>query len=227
MKLLSLEDFAKRIDHTNLKPFADERDIITTIEEAKKYNFRGVCIPLIYVPLARRLLKGSDVKVVTVIGFPLGYYPTEVKVREAKLAAEWGADEIDMVMNVSLFKSGKREYVVNDIRSVIESSGLPIKVIIETSYLTEEEIKDASILVADSGAFCVKTNTGFGARGVTIEDIRIIRNAIRGKIRIKASGGIKTAEKAIALIREGADIIGASAGVKLYEEYRRMLEKKL
>ncbi len=227
MKLLSLEEFAKRIDHTNLKPSAKEKDIIRTIEEAKKYNFRGVCIPLIYVPLANKLLRDTDVKVVTVIGFPLGYYPTEIKVKEAQIAADWGADEIDMVMNISFFRSGQREYVLEDIKKVIESAGIPTKVIIETSYLTEEEIRDASGLVMDSGAFCVKTNTGFGARGVTIDDVRIIRSVVGERIKIKASGGIREAKFALALIREGADIIGASAGVRLYEDYKEFLRKKL
>lgn len=227
MKILSLEDFAKIIDHTNLKPNATRDDILRTIEEAKKYNFRGVCIPLAYVPLARKVLQETDVKVVTTIGFPLGYNPTEVKIKESRLAADWGADEIDMVMNISFFKSGLKDLVVDDIKSVIESSNLPVKVIIETSYLTENEISEASKLIAKSGAFCVKTNTGFGARGVTINDVRIIRSTIGDTIMIKASGGIKDIEFALALVREGADIIGASAGVELYEGYKKILEKCL
>ncbi|MEM1584947.1 MAG: deoxyribose-phosphate aldolase [Candidatus Korarchaeota archaeon] len=227
VKILSLDEFAKIIDHTNLRPNATSSEIARTVKEAKIYNFRGVCVPLIHVPLARKILQESDIKIVTVVGFPFGNNPTEIKVRESQIAADWGADEIDMVMNISFFKSGLKDKVLDDIKSVIESSGLPVKVIIETSYLTEDEIAEASRLVAKSGAFCIKTNTGFGARGVSLDDVRIIRDSVKEGIMIKASGGIKDINFALALIERGANIIGASAGVELYQSYKKILEKRL
>lgn len=215
-------DLAKKIDHTNLKPYASEDSIINTVLEAKKYGFRGVCIPLIYVSKAREILKNTDIKVVTVIGFPLGYFPTRIKVQEALLAAKHGAHEIDVVMNISLFKSKKYFEVLKDLRAVINAANLPTKVIIEASYLTQSEIEKASQIVADSGAFCVKTNTGFGARGVSIEDVKIIKNVVGEKLKIKASGGIRTAKQALDLIRAGADILGTSSGVKIIEEFKKV-----
>ncbi|MEX0568718.1 MAG: deoxyribose-phosphate aldolase [Candidatus Njordarchaeota archaeon] len=215
-------DLSKRIDHTNLKPNASEESITKTILEAKKYEFRGVCIPLIYVSKAKEILRNTNIKVITVIGFPLGYTPTEIKMREAMLAAEYGADEIDIVMNISLFKSKKYDYVLKDLKTVISAAKLPAKVIIETSYLTKNEIIEASRIVMSSGAFCVKTNTGFGSRGVSIEDIKIIKSVVDNKMKIKASGGIRTAKQALDLIQAGADILGTSSGVKIIEEIRKI-----
>ena len=222
---LSIKDLAKRIDHTNLKPYASVDSITTTVLEAKKYGFRGVCIPLIYVGKAKDILKNSDVKVVTVIGFPLGYVPTKVKILEAKTAEELGADEIDLVMNISAFKSGDYNFVLEDIKSVVEAVSIPVKVIIETSFLSEDEIRLASRIVEKSGGFCVKTNTGFGKRGVTIEDVKIIRETVGSKLKIKASGGIRTFNQAIELIKAGADILGTSSGTKIIDEFREGLKK--
>jgi len=221
---LSVEDLAKRIDHTNLRPYASIDSIMETILEAKRYGFRGVCIPPVYVKKARDMLRGSEVKVITVIGFPLGYVPTKVKVLEAKIAEESGADEIDVVMNISAFKSKNYEFVLDDIRSVVESVSIPVKVIIETSYLTPKEIREASKIVMEGEAFCVKTNTGFGKRGVTVEDVRIIRGVIGTRLKIKASGGIRTLDQALELIKAGADILGTSTGTKIIDELRIMKE---
>lgn len=220
MKQINL---AKRIDHTNLRPYASEDSIINTILETKKYGFRGVCIPLIYVPKAKDILKNTDIKVITVIGFPLGYAPTRIKVQEAMLAARHGADEIDVVMNISLFKSKKYDKVLEDLKNVISAANIPTKVIIETSYLTQSEIKQAAQIVMDSGAFCIKTNTGFGARGVSIKDVEIIKSVVGRKLKIKASGGIRNAKQALDLIRAGADILGTSSGVKIIEEFKNRI----
>ena len=216
------ENLAQRIDHTNLKPNATKEDIKNTIREGLKYSFRGVCIPPTYVDLGRKILKDSEVKLVTVIGFPLGYTPTDVKVMEAVTAEQLGADEIDVVMNISAFKSREYTLVREDLKRIIESVGIPVKVIIETSYLEPNEIQKACEIVKSVGAFCVKTNTGFGKRGVTIDDVRIIRRAVGPNFPIKASGGIRTAAQALEIIRAGADIIGTSSGVAIIEEYKKM-----
>jgi len=217
MHKISPEELARRIDHTNLKPNATEDMFIKTINEAIRYGFRGVCLPLSYLDMARRILK-KGIRLVTVVGFPLGYYPTQVKVREAKLAEDMGADEIDVVMNISAFKSRKFEWVLRDLRTVVESVSIPVKVIIETSYLDREEIIRACGIVEKSGAFCVKTNTGFGPRGVTVEDVKIIKSVVGSNLKIKASGGIRTYAQALQLIEAGADILGTSSGVKIIEE---------
>jgi len=216
----SLEDLVKRIDHTNLKPWASEDSIIKTINEARTHKFRGVCIPPTYVATAKKMLENTGVKVITVVGFPLGYYHTEIKKKEAKIAEENGADEIDVVMNISAFKSGKYSDVLDDLKNVVNSVRIPVKVIIETSYLSKDEIIRACKIVEESGAFCVKTNTGFGSRGVSPEDIKIIKEMVGTRLKIKASGGIRTAEQAIQLIKLGADILGTSAGVAILKEYK-------
>lgn len=223
--MLSVEELAKTIDHTNLKPFADESSIKKTILEAKEYNFRGVCIPPYYVSLARKLLDDTDIKVVTVIGFPLGFSTTESKIFEAKIAEDFGADEIDMVINISQLKSGNFDFVKKEIASIVNIVSIPVKVIIETSYLETNQIAMASRIVEEAGAHCVKTNTGFGARGVTIDDVKIIRENVSEKMLIKASGGIRTADFAIKLLNAGANILGTSSGVKIIEEYKQKYRK--
>ncbi len=215
-------ELAKKIDHTNLRPHATIDMINTTIEEAIRYGFRGVCLPLLYVGIARKRIT-SDVKIVTVVGFPFGYNPTEIKVREAKLAEEQGADEIDVVMNISAFKSQKYDVVLRDLEHVVHAVDIPVKVIIETSYLDRNEILKACKIVEKSGAFCVKTNTGFGPRGVSVDDINIIRKAVGSRLKIKASGGIRTYSQAIELLMAGADILGTSSGVKIVEECKSLL----
>jgi len=222
------DELAKRIDHTLLKPQATRKDFEKFIQEAEKYGFRAVCVPQYWVPFVRELLWNKNIKVVTVVGFPLGYTSTQVKVKEAEIAKQLGADEIDMVMNISAFKSGNYDDVANDIKSVvIEANPLPVKVIIETSYLTEEEIKKASLIAVENGAKFVKTNTGFGLRGASLSDVRIIRSVIGNKAKIKAAGGIKTAEQALRFIMNGADVIGASAGVNIIETFSEELLDKL
>jgi len=215
------EELAKHIEHTLLKSNATEEDIKRLCEEAKKYGFYGVCVNPYYVRLAKDFLKETDIKVVTVVGFPLGATFTEVKVHEAKLAIENGADEIDMVMNISAFKSGRYADVEEDIRAVVDAvKPVPVKVIIETCYLTDEEKIKAAEIALNAGAAFVKTSTGFGPEGARLEDIKLLKDKFGERIKIKAAGGIRDAKTAIAMIKAGAERIGTSTGVKIIETLR-------
>lgn len=221
------EELAKCIDHTLLKPNMTTEDVIRLINEAKTYGFRGVCVPIYWIPYVKNMLKDTNILIVTVVGFPFGYEGKEIKVYEATKAVEYGADEIDMVMNISAFKSGQYDLVEEEIKAVVKAvSPKHVKVIIETSFLTEDEIITAAKIVAKSGARFVKTNTGFGKRGVEIRDIELIRSAIGNEMGVKASGGIKDAKKALKLIVAGADVIGASAGVEIVNSFdQKILEE--
>lgn len=217
-------DIAKYIDHTNLKPYATKEDIIKLCEEAKKYGFYAVCVNPYRVKLAKEQLEGTDIKVASVIGFPLGATPTEVKVFEAKKALEDGADELDMVINIGALKDKDYEYVKNDIAEVVKvahEKGAVVKVIIETCYLTDEEKEIACKLAMEAGADFVKTSTGFGTGGATVEDVRLMRRIVGDKLGVKAAGGIRTYEQAMAMIEAGANRIGTSSGVKIVEEARQ------
>ncbi|MCD6503696.1 MAG: deoxyribose-phosphate aldolase [Euryarchaeota archaeon] len=222
---MKAKELAKRIDHTQLKPNATMEDIRRLCEEAKRYGFYAVCVSPFYVKFAKEFLKGTDIKVVSVVGFPLGNTYTEVKVLEAKKAVENGADEIDMVMNVSAFKSKMYEYVEDDIRAVVNAvKPIPVKVIIETCYLTDDEKLKATEIAIRAGAAFVKTSTGFGPEGAKVEDIALIKREFGDKIKIKASGGIRDAKTAIAMIKAGADRIGASKGVQIIESLKELEE---
>ncbi|USG99601.1 deoxyribose-phosphate aldolase [Thermococcus argininiproducens] len=216
-------NIAKYIDHTNLKSYATKEDIIKLCEEAKKYGFYAVCVNPYRVKLAKEHLKGTDIKVASVIGFPLGATPTEVKVFEAKKALENGADELDMVINIGALKDKDYEYVKKDIEDVVKvahENGAIVKVIIETCYLTEEEKEIACKLAVEAGADFVKTSTGFGTGGATIEDVKLMRKIVGEKVGVKAAGGIRTYKQAIEMIRAGANRIGTSSGVKIVEGAR-------
>ena len=219
------DELARRIDHTQLKPNATIEDIRKVCDEAKKYGFYSVCVSPFYVKFAKKFLEGSDVKVISVVGFPLGNTYTDVKVFEAKKIVENGAEEIDMVMNISAFKSGDYELVENDIKAIVEAvKPIPVKVIIETCYLSDEEKLKATEIAIRAGAAFVKTSTGFGPAGAKVEDIKLIKRHFGDKIKIKASGGIKDAKTAIAMIEAGADRIGASRGVQIIESLKEMQE---
>lgn len=205
----------KYIEHTNLKPTATEEDIIKLCNEAKEYNFRGVCVNPSFVPLVRDHLNGTDVKVVTVVGFPLGANPTEVKAFEAKKAVEDGADEVDMVIHIGFLKSGDYDYVFEDISSVVNAAKVPVKVIIETCYLTDEEKIAACLIAKEAGAAFVKTSTGFGTHGAKIEDVNLMRWVVGNDLGVKASGGIRTYEDAINMIKAGANSLGTSSGISI------------
>lgn len=210
-------ELAQRIEHTLLKPEATVKDIMRLCDEAQKYHLYAVCVNPCYVPLAKHLLQGTEVKVVTVVGFPLGATFSSVKALEAKTAMEEHADEIDMVMNVSAFKTGDYAAVTEDIRRVVEAAApCPVKVIIEAAYLTPREKRTACRIIADGGAKFVKTSTGFGKGGATVEDVKLLREeADKYGLKVKAAGGIRDAETAKAMVEASADRIGTSAGAAI------------
>ena len=223
--MIDLEKVSKRIDHTLLQPNASEKDIERLCDEGVKYGFAAICVNPIYVPLAYRLLKGSEIKVCTVVGFPLGSTLKEVKVLEARRAIEDGASEIDMVMNIPMFKSGRYDYVAQEIREVKEEIGDNIlKVIIECCYLADEEKVRAAKIAEESGADFVKTSTGFGPSGAKLEDVRLLRSVLSEKVKVKAAGGIRSAKQAIEFLKAGADRLGTSSGVKIIQELEEMLK---
>ena len=224
--LMRVEEVLRRIDHTQLKPMASKSDIVKLCDEAKKYGFYAVCVNPYYVPLASKLLSGTDIKISSVVGFPLGATFTEIKAAEAERSIRLGASEIDMVMNISAFKSGDLEYVKGDIREVKERIGDAIlKVIIECCYLTDDEKILAAKICEEEGADYVKTSTGFGPGGAKLEDVRLLRKTLSPKVKIKAAGGIRTFEQAVKFIEAGADRIGTSSGVKIAEEGIRSAER--
>ncbi|MFW5795165.1 MAG: deoxyribose-phosphate aldolase [Bacillota bacterium] len=209
-------NIAKIIDHTILGANITSNQVKEKCTEAKKYNFASVCVNPEQVKLVKEELMGSLVKVCTVIGFPLGVNLTEVKVKEAKEAINHGADELDMVIKVGALKEGNIDLVKNDIESIVNVSGEKIvKVIIETCYLTDEEKVLACKIAKEAGADFVKTSTGFGSGGATINDIKLMRKTVGKKMGVKASGGIHNLEEAKAMIKAGATRIGASSGVKI------------
>lgn len=211
-------DLKKAIEHTLLKQDATRDQVKQLCEEAVEHGFGGVCVPPYYVADAAKLLEDTDVKVVTVIGFPLGYELPAVKVEEAKRAVDHGADELDMVMNVAAFRSGDINWVKNDIDSVATIARMnnkKIKVIIESGILTDDEIKQACAICAELEVDFVKTSTGFAAAGASVEHVKLMRSVLPKKIAIKASGGIRDRAFADALIAAGATRIGASASIKI------------
>lgn len=217
-------DIARYIDHTNLRAYATREDIIKLCREAREYGFYAVCVNPYRVKLAKKELEGSGVKVASVIGFPLGATPTEVKVFEAEKALEDGADELDMVINIGALKDGDHEYVKRDIAAVAEvahDKGALVKVIIETCYLTDEEKEMACRLAMEAGADFVKTSTGFGSGGATVEDVKLMRRVVGNRLGVKAAGGIRDYETALAMIEAGANRIGASKGVKIVKGVKK------
>jgi deoxyribose-phosphate aldolase len=207
----------KLIDHTALKPNTNKESILKLIAEAKTYDFASVCVNPCWVELAHQELKNTDVKVCTVIGFPLGANTTEVKVFETKDAIEKGAKEIDMVINIAMLKDKEYDYVENEIHQIVEAAKdkAIVKVIIETCLLTDEEKIKACELSQKAGADFVKTSTGFSTGGATVHDIALMRKTVGAEMGVKASGGVHTHEEALAMVEAGATRIGASAGVKL------------
>ena len=210
----------EHIEHTLLKPDAQVRDVEALCAEAKAYGLLGVCVNPCYVEMASRLLAGTDVKVVTVVGFPLGQNESSVKAREARHAVENGADEVDMVLNIGALKDGNDGYVAEDIREVVMAAvPADVKVILETCLLTEEEKVRACHLAKQGGAAFVKTSTGFSTGGATVEDVALLaRTAKPLGLQVKASGGIRTLAAARALLAAGADRLGCSAGARLAAE---------
>ena len=214
-------NIAKYIDHTLLKSSATPAEITKICEEAIKFQFYSVCVNSFYVPLVKQLLNGTDVKVCATIGFPLGAVTTETKVFETKMAVKQGAEEIDMVLNVGMLKSGDYDFVYEDIKAVKACMGqVPLKVIFEISELSDAEIIKASELSLKAHADFIKTSTGFSSSGATIEAVALMKKTANGKAKVKASGGIRDLETALKFIEAGADRIGASAGVAIVEAYK-------
>lgn len=207
----------KLIDHTALKPNTNKESILKLIAEAKTYDFASVCVNPCWVALAHQELKNTDIKVCTVIGFPLSANTTEVKVFETKDAIEKGAQEIDMVINIAMLKDKEYDYVENEIHQIVEAAKdkAIVKIIIETCLLTDEEKIKACELSQKAGADFVKTSTGFSTGGATVHDIVLMRKTVGAEMGVKASGGVHTHEEALAMVEAGATRIGASAGVKL------------
>ena len=216
-------EIARLIDHTLLKPDATQIEIAKLCAEAVQYHFASVCVNPWNVAQAAEILRGSDVKVCTVVGFPLGATLPEVKVFEAQKSMERGAQEIDMVINIGALISGRGGAVEADIHAVVTAShhgGAICKVIIETCLLSREEKIQASLAAKNAGADFVKTSTGFGTAGATPEDVRLIRETIGPGTGIKAAGGVRTLEDLQKMVAAGATRIGASAGVKIIEQLR-------
>ena len=214
-----MDNLNKHIEHTLLKQDAKHEDFIKLFEEAKKYNFLGVCINPLYVKFAKEYLKDSGVKIITVVGFPLGANKTEVKAFETTKAVEDGADEIDMVINVSKLKDKDYDFIINDIKAVkCACKEKPLKVILETDLLTKDEIKKACELCVEAKADFVKTSTGFVKNGVgaKAEDVKLMYETVSPYgLKVKASGGIRDKETAIKMLEAGAERLGTSSGVNI------------
>lgn len=212
-------ELAAYIDHTLLRPEATDAQIMQLCDEARNYGFATVCVPPCYVQLAKdRLGPGTLVKIATVVGFPLGYQHAKIKLLETDQALADGASEIDVVMNISAFKSGKYKQVQNelsDVASICHLKRAQLKVIIETALLTDEEIIKACELCVAADTDYVKTSTGFAASGASVADVKLMRRVLPGHIKIKAAGGIRTFADAEALIKAGADRLGCSAGIQI------------
>lgn len=213
-------NLASYIDHTLLKADASEAEVENLCNEAKEYGFAAVCVPPYFVRKCKQWLKDSNVKIATVVGFPLGYAHTPAKVEEARRAIDEGANEIDMVINIIALKANDLNYLKNELTSaatIIQLRGGKLKVILETGLLTKDEMLTACKLCADLNIDFVKTSTGFIEKGATVEDVAFLRANLPKSVKIKASGGIKTKEAAEALIKAGADRIGTSRGVSLVQ----------
>ena len=218
-----MENINKLIDHTLLKAFATKEEIIKLCDEAKKYNFKSVCVNPANIELAAQCLKGSEVLVCTVIGFPLGANTIETKVFETKDALEKGANEIDMVINVGKAKEHDYEYIKEEIEAVVNAScGRLVKVIIETCYLTDEEKVECCKAAVRAEADFVKTSTGFGTGGATKEDIALMRKTVGPEMGVKASGGVRSYEDLMTMVEAGATRIGASAGIAIMEKAKEL-----
>ncbi|ADN02711.1 deoxyribose-phosphate aldolase [Spirochaeta thermophila] len=212
---------AKMIDHTLLKPTATRAQIEALCDEAVRYGFASVCVNSWWVPLAAKRLSGSGVMVCTVVGFPLGAASTEAKAYEAAQAVVQGAREVDMVINLGLLKGGEYDLVREDIRAVVDAAAeAHVKVIIEACYLSDEEKRRACLLAEEAGAHFVKTSTGFGPSGATVEDVRLMREVVGESLGVKAAGGIRSLETALAMIEAGASRLGTSSGVSIVAELK-------
>jgi len=210
-------DLSSYIEHTNLSPTLTIRDIDKLVEEAKQHNFFGICVPPFWVKRAKREIGNAPIALISVAGFPLGYSMTETKLDDIKRAIDNGANEVDAVWNISSFKTGIpwTKIELAKCSKLAHDHQVLLKVIIETAYLSDEEIVKACKLCADTGADFVKTSTGFAPSGAKVENVKLMRSVLPKEVGIKASGGIKTKEQGIAMVEAGADRIGTSSGVSI------------
>lgn len=215
------DELASLIDHTNVRADATVDDIERLCREAVSYGFRCAVVTPTNVRLAAELLEGTDVMVCSVVGFPAGVSTPRVKALEASEAVENGAEEVDMVMNIGAMKSGDGDLVYRDIKGVVDAAGVPVKVILETAYLTDKEKVEACLISKEAGAAFVKTSTAYGGlAGATVEDVMLMRKTVGDDMGVKAAGGIRDIETALAMIDAGADRIGTSTGVQIIEGWR-------
>ena len=212
-----MNDLPRYLEYTNLSPTITARHVERMVAETKEHCFVGLCLPPFWVKKARRELGSFDAQLITVAGFPLGYQMTQTKVAEIQQALSDGADEIDVVMNVSAFKSGMPWVKIELAKcaALVHEREVLLKVIIETAYLNDTEIKEAATLCADAGADFVKTSTGYAPHGATVAHVQLLRRTLSSHVGIKASGGIRTRSQALTLIEAGADRLGASAALDL------------
>jgi len=218
-KLMEIRRMLKKIDHTLLKQTASKAELKKLCDEAKEYGFCSVCVQPVHVREVYNYLGNCAVNIACVIGFPMGENMTEVKVYETKKAVSAGADEIDMVACISAIKNGNYSYVKKEIKKVVAAAkGRPVKVILETSLLTREELVKACVCAKDGGASFVKTSTGYFGEGARIEDVIAMKEAVKGECFVKASGGIRNGEQFKAMLEAGADRIGTSAGVQIAKD---------
>ncbi len=220
--MISVWNVPDLIDHTVLRPDATKRDVLRLCQEAREFRFAVIFVPPCYIDEAVAAVSGTGIRVGIPIGFPLGGHTTRTKVAEAIEAVARGARVLDMVMNVSRLKSGDSEYVRKDISEVIQATpDVEHKVILETCYLTHQEKRTACQLVVEAGADYVKTSTGFGAAGATVEDVRLLKEAVAGGAKVKASGGIRDWKSMLAVLEAGADRIGTSASLAILAEWQQ------
>jgi deoxyribose-phosphate aldolase len=218
---MTQKELARKFDHTLLKATATEVDIRKLCDEARQYGFASVCVNPCWVLLCSELLKGTEVLVCTVIGFPLGANAASIKVEETKLAVREGAGEVDMVINVGWALEGRWEAVEDEIHRIRDAAApVPLKVIIETCYLNNDQIVKACQAATKANAAFVKTSTGFGTAGATVDHVRLMKKNIAAGMKVKASGGIRTLSDTLALLEAGAERIGASAGVAIIKEFQ-------
>ncbi len=222
---MTVQELARYFDHTVLKPDATAEDILLLCDDARKWEFAAVCVAPDWVALAVDMLKGSGVAVASVAGFPHGNTLPQIKALETQMVLEAGAEEVDMVMAIGQAKAGAWDKVESDIRGVVEAArrkpGAIVKVIFENALLTKDEIQKACLVCSAASAHYVKTSTGFAASGATLDDVRLMRRAANPRLGVKAAGGIRDLDTALAMIEAGATRLGSSASVKILEEFQK------
>lgn len=222
VKTITYKQLAKTIDHSLLRPELTDEDVIEGCKLAARYHVASVCVKPYHVPLAVEQLKGSDVAVGTVVGFPHGAHTTQTKVFEAQKALKDGAVELDMVINIGALRSGQYDYVREDIRAVVEAAmeKAIVKVILENAYLTDEQKVQGCKLVEEAGADFVKTSTGFAPSGATIEDLKLMRASVSPRVQVKAAGGVRSLDAILAVIEVGVTRVGATATAAILDEFQ-------